>query len=192
MSRHPKFDYDNGDFYEEIERLAMQGMTDKEISFSLAERFGAGLSPQVFSYMKNGRYSKWTKEENKIRSGKILFALCKGRCKVNALVRRTYLQIALGGKRVSSSKVPAIVRVECPCGGEDESCEICGGKGYFHAKAEQLVRELPPDMRALSSWLYHRDEEYRKIERMRGETLVNREDSPQDSNIDEWVKGQVR
>ncbi len=192
MPKRPKFNYDSEEFYDEIGRLAMQGLTDKELSFSLAEKFGNSLSPQVFSYMKNGHYSRWTEKENKCRSERILSALCKGRCKINAIVRSTYLQAALGGKKITSSVVPGVVMVECACGGEDETCEVCGGRGYFCSKTQTNIRELPPDVRALSSWLYHRDEEYRKIERMRGKTLVNREDSPQDSKIDEWVKGQVR
>lgn len=188
MPRHPKFDYDSDDFYQEIERLAMQGLTDKEISHALEEKFGANLSPQVFSLMKNGHYQEWTKEDNQCRSEKILFALSKGRCKINALVRNTYLQAALGGKKITSAVVPGVVRVECACGGEDETCEVCGGRGYFCSKAQTDVRELPPDVRALSSWLYHRDEEFRKIERM----TEAKGESGQDSTINKWIKEQVR
>ncbi len=187
MPKRPKFNYDSEEFYDEIERLAMQGLTDKELSFSLAEKFGSSLSPQVFSYMKNGHYSRWTEKENKCRSERILSALCKGRCKINAIVRSTYLKAGLGGRKVTSVVSPKPVKIKCVCGG-DKTCDACGGRGYYYAIAQETARELPPDVRALSSWLYHRDEEYRKIERM----ADAKEEPGQDSTIDKWIKEQVR
>ncbi len=192
MPRHPKFDYESDDFYKEIERLAVQGLTDKEISHALEEKYGASLSPQVFSLMKNGHYKEWTKEDNRCRSEKILLALGKGRSQINALVRNTYLRAALGGKKITSALVPGVVRVECACGGNDSKCEVCGGRGYYFSKTQTNIRELPPDVRALSLWLYHRDEEFRKIEQMRGKTLDNGEDSPCDSIIDGWIEKHIR
>lgn len=40
MARPKKFDYDSGDFYDEILALAMQVLTDAEIVDSLADKFG--------------------------------------------------------------------------------------------------------------------------------------------------------
>ena len=40
MARPKKFDYDSGDFYDEILALAMQGFTDAEIADMLVDKFG--------------------------------------------------------------------------------------------------------------------------------------------------------
>ena len=59
-----KFDYDGDEFYDEIFAMAMNGATDSEIAIGLADKFGKGLTPDVFGSMKNGTYAYWSKKEN--------------------------------------------------------------------------------------------------------------------------------
>ena len=191
MARPRKFDYDSDEFYEAIMTLATQGLTDAEIAYSLEEKFGQHLDPEVFGAMKRGKYAPWTKEENKRRSVRLNGVLARGRARINSIVRGAYLKAALGGKKITSAVVPTIVKVECPCGG-DETCEVCHGRGFIYAKTQETVTELPPSMQALSTWLYHRDAEYRRIERKMDETS---EDIPVDIDkgisIDSWIRNQV-
>lgn len=192
MSRPTKFDYDSQEFYDSVMTLATQGLTDAEIAWALEDKYGNGLTPEVFCKMKRGKYEAWTKEENNKRSRRLSQVLARGRAKINSVVRGAFLKAALGGKKVTSAVVPKVVKVECACGGEDETCEVCGGRGYIYVKTQETVTELPPSMQALSTWLYHRDEEYRMIERKLDESA---DDIPQDIDkgisIDSWIKDKV-
>ena len=52
--------------------------------------------------------------------------------------------------------------------------------------------ELPPDTRALSSWLYHHDKDFRKIERKMEEDEDGiPTDVEQGIPIERWIKDQV-
>ena len=77
----PKFNYDGEEFYKEIYALAMQGLNDAEIAYSLGDNLGVvldddgnvlaesdvkGLDPSRFSQMKEGKYECWTDEEKQI------------------------------------------------------------------------------------------------------------------------------
>ena len=63
MSRPTKFDYDSQEFYDSVMTLATQGLTDAEIAWALEDKYGNGLTPEVFCKMKRGKYEAWTKEE---------------------------------------------------------------------------------------------------------------------------------
>lgn len=85
MARPKKFDYDSGDFYDEILALAMQGLTDAEIADSLADKFGQSLSQEAFSTMNNGCYDKWSDEESQRRSARFVKVLAHGRRKITSI-----------------------------------------------------------------------------------------------------------
>lgn len=181
MARPKKFDYDSDDFYDEILALAMQGLTDAEIADSLADKFGQSLTPEAFSTMKNGHYDKWTAEENERRSARFVKVLARGRRKITSIVRGAYLKGALGGKRIKSkTTVTRKLRVN---GEYSEDEEI---------QTSETESEMPYNMQALATWLYHHDPEWRKVERKQDE---DRNDIPTDItkgiNIDAWIKKEL-
>lgn len=154
MARHPKFDYDSDDFYDEILALAMQGLTNAEIATMLEEKFGESLSPEAFSSMVNGVYDKWTDEENERRSGKLVKVLTRGRNKVNGIVRGAYLKAAIGGRKVKGKSVTKRrLRVNGELTDDEE------------IQTTETENELPPNLQALATWLYHHDKEWRRIQR---------------------------
>ena len=158
----PKHDYDNIDFFKRIEALAMNGYTDEEIANEL------DLSREVFTCMKNGNYDGWNEEENKRRGEQICNVLAHGRTRINALVRSAYLKGAFGGKKVKSNIVK-YVQDKCDCMGQNKKCPECGGTGWVtltdKAVVQEAETELPPNMQALTTWMYHHDPEWRKVER---------------------------
>ena len=93
--------------------------------------------------------------------------LVRARMKVNSIVRGAYLKGALGGKKIKSI-TKRYVQDRCLCEGKDKECVQCGGTGWVQltdkAISQETEAELPPNMQALSTWLYHHDEEWRKLE----------------------------
>lgn len=176
MARPDKFDYDSDDFYDEILALAMQGLTDAEIADALETKFGTSLSPESFSCMKNGTYRQWTKKENKVRSERLNKVLARGRRKINSLVRGTFLKAALGGRKLKN-KSTVTRKMRTPDGSETDAEEI---------QTTEMENEMPPNIQALSTWLYHHDEEWRKIQRKEDEDedMANAKNIP----IENWIK----
>lgn len=178
----PKHDYDSEDFYKRIEGLAMNGYTDSEIANEL------NLSDDVFGSMKNGNYQGWDDEENKRRGAEIYRVLAHGRTRINALVRSAYLKGAFGGKKVKSSIVK-YVQDKCDCMGADKKCPKCGGTGWVtltdKAVVQEAETELAPNMQALTTWMYHHDPEWRKVERKQDEE--NNLYSENGIDIDKWM-----
>jgi hypothetical protein len=185
----PKHDYDNIDFFKRIEALAMNGYTDDEIANEL------DLSREVFGCMKNGNYENWTEDENKRRGEQITNVLAHGRTRINALVRSAYLKGAFGGKK-TKSKIVKYVQEKCDCMGMDKHCPKCGGTGWVVLTDKAVVQEgeteLPPNMQALATWMYHHDPEWRKVERKLDEEAS---DIPTDINhgvdIGKWIEKEV-
>ena len=181
MARPPKFDYDGDDFYTEILALAMQGLNDAEIAFALEEKFGVSLSPEAFCSMKNGKYDKWNDKENERRSARLVKVLARGRYKVLGIVRGRYLKAALGGIKTKSKSVTKRKMVVDGQATEDEIVQT----------TENEV-ELPPNMQALATWLYHHDPEWRKVERKLDEDST---DIPTDIEkgveISRWIDKEV-
>lgn len=154
MPRKPKFDYDSDDFYDEVLALSMQGMTDAEIADALADRFGESLSPEMFSCMKNGKYEAWNDEENKRRGERLSKVLARGRRKTNAIVRGAFLKAALGGKKLHhKTTTRRKLRIDGKYTDDEE------------IQTTETEQEMPYNMQALSTWLYHHDPEWRKVER---------------------------
>lgn len=185
----PKHDYDSPDFFKRIESLAVNGYTDKEIANEL------DLSADVFGAMKNGNYWGWNEDENKRRGGEICRVLAHGRTKIIALLRGAYIKGAFGGKKVKSSIVK-YVQDKCECMGADKKCPYCGGTGWVtltnKAVVQEAETELPPNMQAISTLLYHHDPEWRKVERRLDEESS---DIPTEIDkgvdIDAWIKKEV-
>lgn len=205
MPRRPKFDYDSDSFYKQILTLATQGLTDAEIAYELKDdtdpdKPSLGLDPTVFSCMKNGKYVNWTTAQNKRRSERINKVLARGRARVNSIVRGAFLKSALGGKVIKTT-VKQCVKARCDCRFENDGvprkkCPKCGGTGWYYITEQVVVQEveheLPPDTRALSSWLYHHDKDFRKIERKMEEDEDNiPTDIEQGISIDSWIKDQL-
>lgn len=150
----PKFDYNDDAFYKEIETLAKQGLKDSEIAYMLASEFGVDLNPQVFSRMKTAKYENWTEEENAERSVKITQKLERGRYLINAIVRGKFLKTALGGQKVKG--LVTTKRHMVVDGVQTEDLVV---------ETRESEQELPPNVQALSTWLYHFDKEWREIQK---------------------------
>ena len=162
----PKHDYDGNDFYKTIEGFAMSGFTDAEVANEL------DIEADVFGKMKNGNYGGWNKKQNKERSARICRVLARARTKTTAIVRGRYLKAALGGIKINS-KVNR--RMRLPDGTLSDEEEV-----------QTSEQELPPNMQALSTWLYHHDPEWRKIERKQdGDSSLYRENG---IDIEKWME----
>lgn len=181
MARPRKFDYDSDDFYDEILALAMQGMTDAEIADALQDKFDKSLNPDTFGMMKNGTYDKWTEEENKRRSARLVRVLARGRRKIVSIVRGAYLKAALGGKKIKSKSV---VRRKLMVDGQYTDDEVI--------QTTESEQEMPYNVQALSTFLYHHDPEWRKVERKQD---VDASDIPQGIkkgvDIDAWINREI-
>lgn len=180
--RKPLFDYDSSDFYNAIYRLAVQGLTDAEIADGLDDKLGARLDPDTFNMMKNGKYVGWSKEQNERRSALILGVLARGRRKINAIIRGAYLKAALGGKRTKNKNV--VYRYEYDENGVETA--------RIPIQATEAEIELPPNIQALSTWLFHHDADWRR--RQRGQDTEASDipaDIPQGVDIDAWIKKEI-
>lgn len=165
----PKFNYDSESFYKEIYALAMQGLNDGEIAYSLGDNLGVdtdedgkvsknsinGLTPTTFSEMKAGKYKGWTEEENKRRSVRISEELAHGRARILGIVRGRYLKAALGGIKVKGK----VVR---------KRYNVVNGVPDMNNRIEDVTEsesETAPNMQALANFLYHHDVEFRNIQK---------------------------
>lgn len=170
-----KFDYNSSEFYEELFSLAIQGLTDAEIADGLGEKFGQTLAPEVFCRMKNGNYEGWNEKQNEERSKHISQVLARARRKANSIVRGAYLKAALGGKKIKSKTV---VRRKLRIDGiytKDEEIQT-----------SETEQELPQNIQAMSTWLFHHDEEWRQsvIDSKKLDITTNGKDlAPQKVNI---------
>ena len=171
--RPPKFNYAGDEFYEEIYNLAMQGATNSEIAAGLADRFAETLTADTFSLMVKGRYSHWTAEQNEEYGGRLRRVLAQARENINKIVRGRYLKAALGGIKTKNRTTRRLrINGELTDDEEIQTTEI----------------ELPPNMQALSTWLYHHDPEWRRIQR--GEIEENKE-AEKGIDIDKWIEQEV-
>lgn len=146
-TRPEKFDYTGEEFLSAIESFAEQGYTDASIAYALGDKFdGVRLNPEYFSRIKNekGKNGKLTK-----RAQAISQALARGRVNVNAAVRATYLQMALGQRTVKTT-ITRRLRAKDGLDFEDRDAEV----------VETTEMELAPNMQALSTWMYNHDNEW--------------------------------
>ena len=52
--------------------------------------------------------------------------------------------------------------------------------------------ELAPNLQAMSVWLYHHDEEWRKVERRQDEDADIPQDIDHGVSIDSWIKDKLK
>jgi hypothetical protein len=172
-----KHNYSSDEFYDNIAAYAMQGFTDAEIADAL------NLNPDVFGKMKNGNYDKWSKEQNKRNSERIGRVLAHGRTKINAIVRSVYLKAALGGKKLKNKSVTT------------RHLRDSNGKLTDEEDVQTTVSEIEqaPNIQALATWMFHHDNDWRKIERNQDDDnrIPSPEDIDQGIDIDSWIKDQV-
>ena len=143
-----KHNYNGDEFYDNIAAYAMQGFTDAEIADAL------DLDPDVFGKMKNGNYDKWSTEQNKRNSERLGRVLAHGRTKINAIVRSVYLKSALGGKKLKNKSVTT------------RHLRDSNGKLTDEEDVQTTVSEIEqaPNIQALATWMFHHDDDWRKIE----------------------------
>ena len=178
----PKFDYNNNEFYEHIETLAKQGFNDSEIAYSLGLKHGVALTPQVFNRMKHGKYEGWSDEQNAERGELISQKLERGRELINGLVRSKYLNTALGNITV---KGKVTTKRHMVVNGEQTEDEI--------VETRETEQGLPPNVQALSKWLYHNDKIWREIERGRKDEEDNGIpfDPKKGVSIAKWIEREI-
>lgn len=104
--------------------------------------------------------------------------LSRARCAINSLVRAKFLAMALGGVKTKSTTVRKIKDKE-----GNLTCE---------EEVQVVEGELAPSLHAQSVWLYHYDEDWRKVERKQDKEA----DIPTDINhgisIDSWIKDKLK
>lgn len=128
--------------------------------------YAIGLSPQKFCEKKR-RYSQLSE------------VLTRGRATITAAVRAKFLAMALGGIKTKSVTKRKLRDEDGNYTGEEE--------------IQSIESELAPNLHAQSVWLYHYDEDWKKVERKQDEDT---DDIP--TNIDkgisvsEWIKGLVK
>lgn len=154
VGRLPKFDYDSEEWYSAISELAMQGRTDEGIAYGLADRFGQSLDPSVFTSMLNGTYRYWPQSLRAERGEKIRKVLAHARANVNSIVKGRYLKAALGGMKLKTKNTTSRHLVIDGVPTEDEIVQTTISE-----------TETAPNIQALSTWLYHHDPEWRKVQR---------------------------
>lgn len=121
--------------------------------------FALGLNPTYFYEMK-AKYSEITD------------VLARGRATITAAVRAKFLAMALGGIKTKSTVVRKLKDLEGNLTGEEE--------------LQVSESELAPNLQAMSVWLYHHDEEWRKVERRQDEENdLHRENG---IDIDKWME----
>lgn len=185
-----KYDYadEQGMFYKKIDQLAGQGMTDGEIAAQL------DINRDVFSRMKNGHYEGWNKTENAKYSSLISHILARAREKALGVARAAYYRAAIGGRKIKSVTT-RYVQARCICNGNDAKCPHCGGTGIIvltdKAVVQETESELAPNMQALSTFMYHHDPNWRKIQR----GIEDEEELPQNVKtgipVSHWIDSEM-
>ena len=127
--------------------------------------YAIGILPQTFCEKK----SEYTE---------ISEVLARGRATINATVRAKFLVMALGGIKTKSTVVRKLRDSEGNLTGEDE--------------LQVSESELAPNLQAMSVWLYHHDEDWRKIERKQDEDADIPTDIEHGINIDSWIKDKLK
>lgn len=127
--------------------------------------YAIGLSPQKFSE-KKGLYVELSD------------VLTRARCAINSLVRAKFLAMALGGIKTKSTTIRKLRDKEGDLTGEEE-VQITEG-------------ELAPNLSAQMTWLYHYDEDWRKVERKQDEEADIPTDISHGISIDSWIKDKVK
>lgn len=150
----PKYDYDSEDFYNAVEKLAKGGATNEEIAAGLKSAIGYEIEPGHFGSMLSGNYGAWNQEETDRRSPRLREIVKRARLDINRIVKGVYLSTALGHK---TNRTVTTVRRRLRIDGELTDNE--------EIQETKTIAGIPPNLGALSTWLYHHDKEWRKRQR---------------------------
>lgn len=174
------YDYDCDEFYLELYQLAFNGAYDSQIASALEDKLGITIGKVAFSQMLAGKYGNWTAEENERRSKRMKATLEKARDNTNRLVLGRILKVGLGGVTVKSKTV---VKRRMEIGGELTDNQLI--------QTTEVENETPPNLQALSMWMYHHSPEWRKIQR--GEEMDSDDTEPAKRGIDisEWISKEM-
>lgn len=127
--------------------------------------FAVGIEPETFCRAK-GKYPQ------------LCQVLTRGRATITATVRAKFLAMALGGVKTKSTTVRKLRDKDGKLTGEEEVQVVEG--------------ELAPNLHAQSVWLYHYDEDWRKVERKQDEEADIPTDIDHGISIDSWIKDKVK
>lgn len=127
--------------------------------------FAVGIRPETFCVKKN-EYAQLSQ------------VLARGRALVTSTVRAKFLAMALGGIKTKSTVVRKLRDTEGKLTGEEE--------------LQVSESELAPNLQAMSVWLYHHDEDWRKIERKQDEDADIPTDIDHGISIDSWIKDKLK
>lgn len=123
------------------------------------------MSPQTFCEKKN-------------EHSELCEVLARGRATITAAVRAKFLAVALGGIKTKSTVVRKLKDQDGNLTGEEE--------------LQVSESELAPNLQAMSVWLYHHDEEWRKVERRQDEDADIPKDIDHGISIDSWIKNNLK
>ena len=117
-----------------------------------------GLAPQTFS-------------EKKGKVTELGEVLSRARTTLNAAIRAKFLALAMGGVKVRTVTSSSI---------KDEMGGLTDNK-----LIETVEAELPPNLNAISTWLFHHDEEWRERTVAKVDLTTNGKDiAPQKVNVE--------
>ena len=127
--------------------------------------YAIGLEPETFC-------------RKKVEVCQLSQVLSRGRAQINAAVRAKFLAVALGGIKTKSTTRRKLRLEDGTLTDEEE--------------IQTVENELAPSLQAMSTWLYHHDEEWRKIERNQDVEEDIPADIDRGVNIDSWIKDLVK
>ena len=93
-------------------------------------------------------------------------------------MRAKFLAMALGGIKTKSTVVRKL---------KDQNGNLTGEE-----ELQVSESELAPNLQAMSVWLYHHDEEWRKVERRQDEDADIPQDIDHGVSIDSWIKDKLK
>lgn len=127
--------------------------------------YAIGINPDTFSKKKS-------------EIDQLSQVLARGRAQINAAVRAKFLAMALGGIKTKNRTIRQLRDMEGNLTGEEE------------VQTNEI--ELAPSLQAMTTWLYHHDEGWRKIERNEDEDNDIPTDIDRGISIDSWIKDQIK
>lgn len=150
--------------------------TGKEFLSAVESYAKKGFTDREIAIAMNINVTYFSELKNSI--SEISDVLARGRATINAAVRAKFLAMAMGGVKTKSTTKRKLRNEEGDLTGEEE--------------VQTTEVELAPSLQAMSTWLYHHDEEWRKIERRQDEDADIPENIEHGVEIDSWIKDQVK
>ena len=104
--------------------------------------------------------------------------MTRGRATITAAVRAKFLAMAMGGIKTKSTTKRKLRDPDGNYTGDEE--------------IQSVESELAPSLQAMSVWLYHYDEEWKKTERKQDDDEDIPSDIEKGVDISSWIKAQVK